>query len=137
MIRKEEIMKRVLFALTVGGLLVGCAPSTPTATPSAPATNTTTTTAPPTDPNAIPAAVGTITIKDGKFSPADQTINAGQSVTFTNGDSVAHTASPDDLSFETGALNPGESLTVKLSLPGKVTYQCTYHPSEKGVINVK
>jgi plastocyanin len=70
------------------------------------------------------------------FQPAEVTIPAGQSVTWKNSGSLAHTATATGGQFDTGSLGPGESKTVTLSTPGTIAYQCTPHPWMKGTVIV-
>jgi plastocyanin len=70
------------------------------------------------------------------FTPPEVTINAGQSITWTNSGTIAHTATATDGSFDTGQLPPGQSKTITLSSPGTFAYACTPHPWMKGTITV-
>jgi plastocyanin len=69
---------------------------------------------------------------DDDYSPAQVTIEAGQSVTFTNAGDRPHTATADDGSFDTGALDPGSSATVTLNSPGTYRYYCQFHGGPGG-----
>jgi plastocyanin len=70
------------------------------------------------------------------FTPPDITISAGQSVTWKNSGSLAHTATAAGGQFDTGMVAPGESKTVTLSSPGTIAYACTPHPWMKGTLTV-
>lgn len=78
-----------------------------------------------------------VEIKGFAFSPASITVKAGTQVTFTNRDSVGHTATADDASFDTGILAKDESGTVTFDTPGTFTYHCTPHPNMKGTVVVE
>lgn len=82
------------------------------------------------------AADHTVTIKSFKFSPAQITVAAGDTVTFVNEDGAPHTGTALDGSFDTGRLNKGESGTVTLSSAGSIEYKCNFHPNMKGTITV-
>ena len=90
------------------------------------------------------SADATVTITEGSqsdinswgFTPPEVTIPAGQAITWTNGGSIAHTATATGGQFDTGMIAPGESKTVTLSAPGTYAYQCTPHPWMKGTITV-
>jgi plastocyanin len=71
------------------------------------------------------------------FTPAEISIPAGQSVTWTNIGSLSHTATATGGQFDTGLLDPGESSTVTLSTPGTISYQCQPHPWMKGTVIVQ
>jgi plastocyanin len=64
-------------------------------------------------------------------------VPVGTTVTWTNLDSVAHTATADDGTFNSGNLNPGQSYSYQFDKSGSYTYNCTYHPGMQGTIVVK
>src|SRR5947209_6909953 len=70
------------------------------------------------------------------FDPLQVTIQAGQSVTWTNNGTQAHTATAGNGAFDTGLIQPGESKTVALASPGGYEYVCTPHPWMTGNIVV-
>lgn len=63
-----------------------------------------------------------------KFDPAQTTIRAGDTVSFTNTGKQAHTFTADDGSFDAGTLNPGETKPVKFDRQGSFPYHCSLHP---------
>jgi plastocyanin len=75
-----------------------------------------------------------VDIANFAFSPASLTIEAGTTVTWTNSDSVAHTATGD--TFDTGELAPGESGSVTFDTEGTFNYICSIHPNMTGTIMV-
>lgn len=78
-----------------------------------------------------------VEIEHSEFSPADLTIQVGDSVTFTNKDNMVHTASAVDASFTTGDLLEDESYTVTFDEAGTYDYYCFYHSSMTGTITVE
>lgn len=70
------------------------------------------------------------------YRPAELTITAGDSVTWTNVDAVEHTATATDGSWDTGTIAAGASATVTFSAPGTYEYLCTPHPQMTGRIVV-
>jgi plastocyanin len=70
------------------------------------------------------------------FQPAEVTIAAGDAVTFRNTGSLVHTATAIGGQFDTGSMAPGDFMSVTLSTPGNIAYQCTPHPWMKGTIIV-
>ncbi len=62
------------------------------------------------------AATHAVEISDFAFGPADLTVTAGDTVTWTNLDAVEHTAT--GTIFDTGLLAQGESYSVTFMLPG-------------------
>jgi plastocyanin len=83
------------------------------------------------------AATRAVSIAGFAFSPASITINAGDRVTWTNTDSVAHTATATSGAFDTGNIDQGQSATVRFTQPGTYSYVCTPHPSMTGTIRVR
>ena len=89
--------------------------------------------------NAASGASGSsVTISDFKFAPSTLAVKSGATVTVTNDDSTAHTATANDgNSFDTGALDAGSSDTISVSKPGSYAYHCSIHPFMTGTIVVR
>ena len=69
--------------------------------------------------------------------PEQVTIKVGDTVTWDmNGAQVAHTATADNASWDSGYITPGSKWTHKFTAAGDVPYHCTPHPWKKGVIHV-
>ena len=79
----------------------------------------------------------TVQIEGFKFSPANMTINAGDTVEFVNMDGAPHTATADSGSFDTGRLGKGQSKAIKFADKGTVEYFCGVHPHMRAKIVVK
>jgi plastocyanin len=86
---------------------------------------------------AEPAAADAIEIVDFEFAPEEITVPAGTTITFTNQDSAAHTATADDSSFDTKELGKGDSAQATFEEPGTYTYYCRFHVFMKGTVEVK
>jgi hypothetical protein len=52
-------------------------------------------------------------------------------------DSVTHTATGDNGSFDTGDIAAGSSATITFDNPGTFTYHCAIHPNMTGTIVVQ
>jgi len=86
------------------------------------------------------AAVETMTvnIKNLAFVPASIEIPAGATVTWTNSDTVPHTATAKDREvLQSGTLNPGDSYSQTFDQPGTFDYFCEFHANMKGTIIVQ
>ena len=83
------------------------------------------------------AADSPVSIAGFAFDPATVTIQVGDSVTWTNTDSAAHTATAGDGSFDTGQLADGASETVTFDTAGTFDYICTIHPQMAGSVVVE
>jgi plastocyanin len=87
----------------------------------------------------IPARAATthqVAIQGMAFVPADLTIAAGDSVTWTNADNGAHTATAESGAFDTGRLVGGATATLTFNGAGSFAYICAIHTSMKGTITV-
>lgn len=80
------------------------------------------------------AADHKVSIKSFKFSPAQISVAAGDTITFTNEDGAPHTGTALDGSFDTGRLNKGESGTVTIANAGSIDFKCNFHPNMKGTV---
>ncbi len=96
-------------------------------------------------PTPSSAATSGVTITDDSFSaksfgPNPVTINAGDSVTWTNNGPTTHTVTSDSgsaMSFDSGKLAAGGTFTEAFPTAGTFTYHCTIHPSMTGSVIVQ
>jgi len=102
-------------------------------------TSTTSTTSSSSAP--APAATGgggSVTMKSIQFHPASVKVKAGDTVTWTNEDSVGHDVTSKGFkSGSAGGIEPGQSFKHKFAKAGTFTYVCTVHPGMEGTIVVK
>ncbi len=79
------------------------------------------------------------------YEPTDITVQPGTSITWSNHDTVIHTATSGDSDsgtpdgrFDTGFIQPGKSKTVILipGTKGKIGYFCQVHPFMRGEVTV-
>jgi len=71
------------------------------------------------------------------FTPGTVTVAVGDTVTWTNGDGVSHTATADDGSFDTGTIASGTKQSVTLSAVGTFGYHCRIHSAMTATIVVQ
>jgi amicyanin len=116
--------------------------ATPTVAPKATAQATTTAATPKATPQATQAA-GTPTaqgasveIKNFAFDPKTVTVKVGQTVTWTNQDSAAHTVTGDG-GIDSGDLSKGKSYSKTFDTEGTFDYHCTPHPQMTGQVIVQ
>jgi plastocyanin len=84
----------------------------------------------------VVAADHAVAISGFSYSPATITVAAGGSVTWTNSDAQAHTATANDGSFDTDAIGNGASQTVTFSTSGTFAYHCEFHADMAGTVIV-
>lgn len=77
-----------------------------------------------------------VEIVDFAFSPSKLEIKAGDTVVFINKDSVQHTATSDENSFDTGLLSQDEKEQIVFQETGEFSYYCMPHPRMTGTIVV-
>ena len=105
-----------------GGGSYGSAPTSATAPTPAPS------------PNATADVV--VTIAGMSFSPNDVTVKAGQTVAWKNTDPMAHSATQDGGTFDTGAIAAGTTsapIAIKSTAPLK--YHCMFHSGMVASLN--
>lgn len=84
-----------------------------------------------------------VVIEDFTFTPSEITVSAGTTITWTNMDRAANTAtsgdspSPDGV-FETDTIDGGgETGSVKVKRRGTFSYFCLFHPLMRGTVTVR
>ena len=82
------------------------------------------------------AAANAVTIQNFAFGPPTVNVKVGDTVTWTNRDSTAHTATATGGGFNTGTINPGKSASATFSKAGTFAYICAIHPNMHGKIVV-
>jgi LPXTG-motif cell wall-anchored protein len=88
-------------------------------------------------PGAKAAASGSVTVADFQFTPAQITIDQGDTVTWTNNGPTSHSATAPDGSFDTGIFPAGQSRSHTFNDAGTFSYICTPHPNMHGTIVVQ
>jgi plastocyanin len=83
-----------------------------------------------------PSSTTTVNIHDRTFDPAQLNVAPGTTVTWTNGDTEAHTVTADNGLFDSGILEPGQSYSTWLGGTGTVAYHCEIHPDMTGSVVV-
>ncbi len=126
--------------------------SGPTPPPTAPPTATPTPTAPPTGTPAPPTPTPTasptpapvihdVSMIDNEFSPADISINVGDTVRWTNNGSLNHDAQSDDgTTFKSAdefplptGMEPGDVFEFTFTTEGEIPYYCIFHGGPGGI----
>jgi plastocyanin len=80
-----------------------------------------------------------VEIVDFAYGPAELEVSSGDTVTFTNSDDAAHTAtseSDDPAEFDTGDIDGGDSAEVTFEEVGDYAYYCSIHDYMTGTIRV-
>jgi plastocyanin len=77
-----------------------------------------------------------ITIQDFAYSPASLTVKVGTTLTITNRDMTAHTLSANDGAFDSGTIQPGQTVRVTVHKAGTFPYHCEFHAFMTGTLKV-
>jgi plastocyanin len=84
------------------------------------------------------AATIAIVDEDGfGFEPAEVTVAADGTVTWSHEGSVAHTVTAEDGSFDSGSLSGGDTFEETFEDAGGYAYVCSFHPGMQGTVTVE
>lgn len=78
-----------------------------------------------------------VPIRGFQYAPSTLTVQAGDTVAWTNGDIVPHTATTADGSVDSGAIESNATWSYVASRKGTYSYHCTFHPSMQGTLRVE
>ena len=93
-------------------------------------------------PVPVPAVTGApaleipVSIIDMVYAPATVEVSAGTTVHWTNDDSVIHTVTARDGSFNSGVMQTGDMFSQTFDEPGTYDYFCAIHPLQGGTVVV-
>ncbi len=73
-----------------------------------------------------------VTMVNTSFSPQQLTVKVGTTVIWTNKDTMVHTVTADDKSFDSGNLNPGDTFKFTFMKTGTFRYYCKIHGGPNG-----
>ncbi len=79
----------------------------------------------------------TVTVKNFLFAPAALTVAPGDTVEWTNGDVVPHTATASDSTWDSKTIDAGASWRYVARATGRHPYICVFHPNMRGTIDVR
>src|SRR5438552_2951261 len=84
-----------------------------------------------------PAQIVNCSTATACYSPNPIRVTVGSTVTWTNGTSIAHTATSDAGVWDTGAIAPGgTSSATRFNTAGTFAYHCTFHSDMHGSVVV-
>lgn len=83
------------------------------------------------------AATTNVSITSTGFVPESITITVGDTVVWTNNDTTDHTATDDELTWDTDIIDPALTGSLKFDTAGTFTYSDTIDPTLTGTIIVK
>jgi plastocyanin len=90
-----------------------------------------------TSPQAVGEPIRVTIDSNFNFNPDPVSVPVGGSVIWVNTDTMIHTATADNGSFDTGNIPGGaSSQPIKFNAAGSVPYHCTPHPFMTGTVIV-
>jgi plastocyanin len=117
--------------------LAGCSSSSTTApVASAAAPSAAASSAASAAASAPAAGAAAVAIKDFAFNPQTIQAKVGDTITWTNQDSTAHTVTLDDKSVDSGNVAPSATYSHAFTQAGTFTYHCSIHTQMTGTITV-
>ena len=88
------------------------------------------------DGTTAPGSDAEIAIADFSFSGATS-VSVGDTVEVTNNDTVGHTWTASDGTFDSGTLAEGDSFEFTFDEAGEFDFVCSIHPQMAGTITVE
>ena len=104
-------------------MFAGCIASSGSVPPAAAATNR------------VPAT-HRVRIAGFRYHPDTLRVTSGDTVVFVNTDQFGHTASSRSGALESSLISAGDSARWVAESPITISYDCTFHPSMRGVVIV-
>jgi plastocyanin len=88
-------------------------------------------------PGDKPSNGATVKIDNFSFGPAEVTVAAGSTITWTNQDDVPHVVASEGKLFKSKPLDTDDHFSFTFSKPGTYTYYCSIHPKMTARVVVK
>jgi plastocyanin len=86
-------------------------------------------------PTAVQAADYTVTLSNMSYGRVPSALKVGDTITFVNKDTVPHTVTARDKSFDLH-MGPGQSAKMTTDKEGSIPFYCTYHSTMRGTLKV-
>jgi plastocyanin len=84
---------------------------------------------------AAPAPAHVVTIANMSYGRVPTDLKVGDTLTWVNHDSVPHTVTARDHSFDV-RINPGETVKMTMQKAGDTPFYCSLHPTMRGTLKV-
>lgn len=78
-----------------------------------------------------------VSIANFAYQPANVITGRGSTIVWTNRDTVAHTVTADDGSFDSGSIAPGDAFEQRFDKNKSYSYTCSFHPQMKGTMTIE
>ena len=80
---------------------------------------------------------GATSLTTTAYSPNPIVLAVGGTATWKNNDNVAHTATANDGTWDSGTIAAGASFSRTFTTAGSFPYKCTFHPGMVGTVTVQ
>jgi len=87
--------------------------------------------------NNVSIVTGASALTTTAYSPNPIVLAIGGTATWKNNDSVAHTATANDGTWDSGSIAPGGTFSRTFPAAGSFPYKCTIHPGMVGTVTVQ
>jgi len=87
--------------------------------------------------NNVSIVSGSSALTTTAYSPNPIVLAVGGTATWKNNDSVAHTATANDGTWDSGSIAPGATFSRTFPAAGSFPYKCTIHPGMVGTVTVQ
>ena len=87
--------------------------------------------------NNVSIVSGASSLTTTAYAPNPIVLAAGGTATWKNNDSVTHTATANDGTWDSGSIAPGASFSRTFPAPGSFPYKCLIHPGMVGTVTVQ
>ena len=77
----------------------------------------------------------TVVMANMSFGKLPGGVKVGDTIVWVNRDTVPHTATARDKSFDV-RVQQGQSVTMVVKKPGNIAFYCIYHPAMRGTLAV-
>ena len=77
-----------------------------------------------------------VKIRSFEFEPKKIIVKVGDTIRWTNEDIAPHTATADEVSWDTGEIGNGDSRMIEVTEGMELAYFCAFHPHMKGLIEL-
>jgi len=93
----------------------------------------------PSNTSGTPVSIvsGASTLTTTAYSPNPVVLAVGGTATWKNNDTVTHTATAGDGTWDSGSIAPGASFSRTFPTAGSFPYKCTIHPGMVGTVTVQ
>ena len=83
----------------------------------------------------VPPQKYTVVMANMSFGKLPKSVKVGDTITWVNRDTVPHTATARDKSFDV-RVQQGQSVSMVVKKAGNIAFYCIYHPAMRGTLAV-